>query len=434
MELSRYLKVYPAVDKPGRILLYATRRCALLELSESLWERVCLNGDISEGERETLLRLGVLVPSRQTEREEMLNTFVHANAQKRPFSLLVTLTLECNLACPYCFEDPFRGHFNMSEETAEDLLQLLSGKMRNGLDVKIDFYGGEALLALPRLKQIAGELQRMAGLYHVNFEFSIISNATLLTRKTVQELLPLGLTAVRTTLDGPPEIHNRQRPFVSGSGSFKTILANIKDLAGLIEIDLGGNYTRENYTRFPEMLDLLISEGITPQTIAAVGFFPVFPKVDGKGGDCSSTCASSSEPWAIEAGLFLRGEILKRGFNAPKPRMAGCMVEFDNDFVVACDGALFKCPAFMGYEELKVGTLRDGVIDYRDSHGLDHWKNEACLECAYLPLCFGGCRFFQRLNKGSIDAVECRKGLLDATLEGIIQQEQQYRHLVKCTV
>lgn len=34
MELSRYLKVYPCTGKPGRVMLLATRRCAVLELSE----------------------------------------------------------------------------------------------------------------------------------------------------------------------------------------------------------------------------------------------------------------------------------------------------------------------------------------------------------------------------------------------------------------
>ena len=39
MELTRYLKVYPCTGKPGRVLLYSTRRCALLEVSEALLER-----------------------------------------------------------------------------------------------------------------------------------------------------------------------------------------------------------------------------------------------------------------------------------------------------------------------------------------------------------------------------------------------------------
>src|SRR6266567_4656539 len=119
MELSRYLKAYPCQDKPGRVLLVATRRCAVLECSDLLWEKACSGGGLTEKEHETLTRLGVLVPDRDAEREEMRTTFETANRKSRHFALLVTLTLECNLACPYCFEDPFRGRFRMDDATAD---------------------------------------------------------------------------------------------------------------------------------------------------------------------------------------------------------------------------------------------------------------------------------------------------------------------------
>ena len=211
---------------------------------------------------------------------------------------------------------------------------------------------------------------------------------------------------------------------VSRRTSFDTILQNIKEICTLLPLEIGGNYTRENYLRFPEMLDILLQEGVAPDRLSAVGFFPVFPKSDGSvSGECNSVCAACDEPWMIEASLFLRGEILRRGFAAPKARMAGCMIEFDNDIVVGYDGSLYKCPVFMGQEEMRVGSLSDGINDYRHSHNLDVWKNDECLECAYLPLCFGGCRFFRKLKTGAIDGVDCRRVMLDASLETIIRQD-----------
>jgi uncharacterized protein len=409
-------------------LLFATRRCAVLELSDKLWAKVCSGGELSDKEAETLLRLKILVPDRAAEREELLETFNRANRMKRPFTALVTLTLECNLACPYCFEEPFRGSLKMSDDTAGVLIGMLQNKMAAGLDVKVDFYGGEALMALPRLKEIAGRLHEAARVNGVAFEFSIISNGTLLNRRVVEELLPLGLVGARLTLDGPPDIHNQQRPFVSGHESFATILHNITEVCDLLSLELGSNYTRENYRSFPEMLDILLQKGVTPDKLAAVGFFPVFPKSDGSvSGECSSVCSACDEPWMIESGLFLRGEILRRGFVAPKPRMAGCMVEFDNDLVVGYDGSLYKCPVFMGQEEMRVGTLAEGINDYHESHNLDVWKNDECLECAYLPLCFGGCRFFRKLKTGAIDGVDCRRAMLDASLERTVRQDLELR-------
>jgi uncharacterized protein len=379
---------------------------------------------LSDRERQILIDNGVLVSSLEGEREEMLGNFQRANAMKRPFSALVTLTLECNLACPYCFEDPFRGRFVMDAETADLLVQRLSERMAEGLDVTVDFYGGEALLRLDLLQGIAERLKTAARLHGVAFAFNLFSNGVLLTRSVVQELLPLGLAALRLTIDGPSDIHDIQRPFVSGRGSFAVILKNLVAVHDLVPVDLGGNYTRDNYQRFPELLDIMLEAGIDPASLKAVGFSPVMPKADGSGlGDHAATCACNSEPWAIEANLFLRGEIIRRGYPVSRLQASACMIEFANDLVVGYDGSLYKCPVFMGQERMRVGSLAEGVGDYRQSHNLDVWKNVECLECAYLPLCFGGCRFLRKLKTGAIDGVDCRRAMLDATLETVVRQD-----------
>ncbi len=80
-------------------------------------------------------------------------------------------------------------------------------------------------------------------------------------------------------------------------------------------------------------------------------------------------------------------------------------------------------PALMGWPELSVGTLADGITDYRTSHNLDIWHNDRCLDCAYLPLCFGGCRVMPMLKSGAIDELDCRKELYDAVLEEMVTGE-----------
>jgi len=428
MELTRYLKIYPCPDKPGRVLLYSTRRCALLEVPEALLERA-RTGSLADKERETLARLGFLAPSHAEEREEVRTSFDRINRDSRRFNAIVTLTLDCNLACPYCYEGSFRGRFAMSIATADLLLKLLTGRMDAGLSVSVSFYGGEALMALPLLKYIAAKMAAAAKERGVGFDFNMVTNGTLLTRGTVEELLPLGLKGAKLTIDGPRDIHDRQRPFVSGQGSFDLIVANIKETSDLLALQVGGNYTRYNYRRFPELLDFFLREGVSTDKLKFVIFSPVTPRADGSmvSGDVSAVCACTEEPWMIEASLFLREEILRRGFDTLKFKPSGCMVEFKNDLVVGYDGGLFKCPAFMGEESLRIGSLSEGGGDYAQSHGLDLWKCDECLDCPYLPLCFGGCRFLRRLRTGAMDGVDCRRTYLDATLEQIISQDMTLR-------
>lgn len=426
MPLSRYMKIFPDQDRPGSLLLYSTRKGSLVRMPEKVLKTVH-DGSLSETAQDTLRRLDLWVDDPAAEREAMASLVDFTNSRSATFMATFVLTLDCNLACPYCFEDHFRGNHAMDEDTAELLVAYVRREqIEQGRDVELRFYGGEPLMAVPRLKQIAGPLRDAATMAGTRFSCSLATNATLLTRPVVEDLLPFGLKSAQITLDGPPEIHNHQRPFVSGLGSYETIVDNLRSVYDLITIKPGGNFTRENYRQFPAMLDALLKAGIDPSKLGPVQFSPIHPKSGGHDPHGSS-CAVGSEPWLIEANLFLREETLRRGFSVDKLNMGICMIELTNNLVVNYDGTLYKCPPLMGWPEFAVGTLSTGIKDYRESHRLDLWKNGECLDCAYLPLCFGGCRFFRKLKTGTIDGVDCKKAMLDASLEQIIRQDLKYR-------
>ena len=259
MPLSRYLACFPDPEREGSFLLYSTRKGSLARVSARL-HAAALDGTLTDAERDALRLRELWVDDPAAEVAEMATIVDRTNTQSTTFSATVVLTLDCNLACPYCFEDGFRGNHAMSDATAELLMARIEhDQMARGRDVDLRFYGGEPLLALPLLKEIARRLQEAAQKAGVTFSFSLVTNATLLTRSVVAELLPLGLTSAQITLDGPPEIHDRQRPFVSGRGSFATIVSNIREVSELVKLMPGGNFTRENYRRFPEMLDALLA-------------------------------------------------------------------------------------------------------------------------------------------------------------------------------
>ena len=422
MPLSRYLKIYSVPDHPGSLLLYSTKKGSVVRVSAALLA-AARDGLLAEPERATLRRLEIWVDDPAVEREAMAAIVDQTNSRSATFAATVVLTLDCNLACPYCFEDHFRGKHAMSEETARLLVaHVKCEQIDRGRDVELRFYGGEPLMAVLRLKEIAGPLRDAATIAGTKFSCSLVTNATLLTRPVVEELLHFGLQSAQITLDGPEETHNSQRPFVSGLGSFNTIVANLRSVYDLITIKPGGNFTRDNYHEFPAMLDALLAAGIDPAQLGPVQFAPIHPKSGGHDLH-SAACVFGSEPWLVEANFFLRKETLRRGFSVEKPNMGICMVELTNNLVVAYDGTLYKCPPLMGWPEFSIGTLANGIGDYRESHNLDVWKNDECLDCAYLPLCFGGCRFFTKLKTGSIDGVDCRRAMLDASLETIMRQD-----------
>ncbi|HEX9023254.1 MAG TPA: geopeptide radical SAM maturase, partial [Geobacteraceae bacterium] len=335
MHLSRYLKIYPQAKRPGLNLLYSTRTGATLLIDEDTL-RAAQDGTLADPERDTLARLGLLVPDPAEEREEMRNIFLNANQRRNLFQGIVVLNLDCNLACPYCYEGNFRGGQYMSPATAKKVVETIRrGQIGKGRDVVLTFYGGEPLLSIPLMKEIAASLKEAAALRGTGFAFNLVTNGTLLSRPVAEELVPLGLNGAKFTLDGPRETHDKTRPFVSGKGSYDVIIARIREVCDLVPIQIGGNYTRHNYRSFPLLLNHLINERITPEKVTKVLFTPVIARASSSPvKDFDSGCACDYEPWVIEAGLFLREEVLARGFSTPRLKLFSCMAELENDLVI----------------------------------------------------------------------------------------------------
>jgi uncharacterized protein len=420
MHLSRYLKVYPAPDHPDNFMLYSTLRGSLVQVSEGTL-RAARAGTLAGTQAAELARLGILVADLDAEKQQMRGLVERANGRSHTFRGIVVLNLDCNLDCGYCYEESFRGDHYMTGATAQLLVDtLIRERISQGMDVLLSFYGGEPLLSLELIRNISEPLLQAAREHGVDYGFTLVTNGTLMNRETAEKLLPLGLRGAKFTLDGPREIHDSQRPYASGSGSFDTIVENICAIWDLVPLQLGGNFRPENYRDFPRLLDHLLGLGITPEKLAQVQFTPVTPKAGCA--EYSSGCASSEEPWLMEALVFLREEILARGFATPKPTVSACIVELENNAVVNYDGSLYKCPAFMGWQGLSIGTLEQGVADYSASHSIGNWQIDRCLDCSYLPLCFGGCRFLTLLRGKGLSEVDCRLEFLDATLERILLQ------------
>lgn len=427
MRLSGYIKIFPCRDDPSRFLLFSTRTFAKLLVPRTLFEALD-EGTLSDMERDTLADNGFLVHDKDTERHEMMSAIDEANRRSSRAVLTVVINLDCNLSCAYCYEGGQRGRHYMTSETMELLACFAEEKyLSRGKDLLIDFYGGEPLLSAGQIGDISRKLKSLAEREGRHYEFTLVTNGTLLTRAVISQLVPLGLKSARITLDGPRDNHDSYRPFVSGEGSFNVIIQNLADVSDLIGIGIGGNYTRDNYRSFPQLLDTLIARGLTPERISHVMFSPVTEALGRHlSPEFSEGCVSTDEPWLLEASVFLREEILRRGFFTPRVSPTICMIELQDNLVVNFDGTIYKCPAFIGCQDLEAGHLKSGFTDYGRTHNLAVWKKDECGDCAYLPLCFGGCRFLRLIRTGAIDDVECRRSYFDAVLEEFVLQDIRY--------
>ncbi len=427
--LSPYISTFPFEERPGSRLVFSSKKTSVAVLTDEVLRSIEA-GTLSSEDLATLTKLGVAVHDREEEKRMMLTYVDGLNAGNRNLNISVIINLDCNFRCVYCYEEGLKGNIYMSGETIEQLLSFIKAGFTPGKnDLNIDFYGGEPLMSKAAIKYISGNLKAFTSERGAEYGFTLVTNGSLFNRKTAEELSEVGLKAIKVTLDGPAEVHDRYRPFKSGAGSFDAIIRNLKDTCDIVKIGIGGNFERGNYEKFIPLLDILEKEGLTPYRVSQVKFSPVMsrPAGDISPMDYSDGCMSINEPWLFEADLRRREEVLKRGYRVPRLMPMPCHAEIDDAFVVNVDGEIYKCPTFIGRKGYGIGNVKEGIRDGRDAYRLDNWKNGKCLGCEYLPICFGGCRYMAFLRDGNIETIDCKKPYLDAALETLIRQDIKYR-------
>ncbi|NOZ68936.1 MAG: putative geopeptide radical SAM maturase [Deferribacteres bacterium] len=428
MKLSRYIKIFPFEKKPGYLLLYSTKKASMVLVKEETFDSIAA-GTLSPEKEAMLLKLGMVVPDGETEKREVTGFMEEINRRNSGLNISVILNLDCNFDCIYCYESGMKGKLYMNDGTAGLLTAFIKERFTPGKkSLNIDFYGGEPLLSTDLIKSVSAEMKSFAQSRGASYTFTLVTNGSLFKRRIAEDLVSMGLKGVKITIDGPPETHNACRPFKSGAGSFDTIIKNIKETCDIVNVAVGGNFQKDNFEKFPLLMDHLQHEGLTPERIYELKFDPVMNRADGDrtAADYTDGAMTVNEPWVIQAGTSLREQILKRGYRTPKITPSPCQVEITDSFVVNFDGVIYKCPVFIGKDGFSIGDLRNGVRDYTAEYKPGIWKNEKCVECGYLPLCFGGCRYMSYVRDGNIDHLDCKRAYFDATLEDLVRQDIQY--------
>ena len=164
------------------------------------------SGEIDATDRVALARSG-LAPT--TELGALAHRFARARRRgpPRPLDYLILVpTLRCNLACSYCqvSRAPETGSgFDWDEATLNAVRRLVAGLEARA--VKIEFQGGEPTLRPDLLQAVIDAVPE-----GVEPSFVICSNLQVLD-ETVLALFDRPDVSISTSLDGPADLHARQR-------------------------------------------------------------------------------------------------------------------------------------------------------------------------------------------------------------------------------
>ena len=139
---------------------------------------------------------------------------------------LFVVTLRCDHSCGYCqvsrvTED--RARFDMTVETAAKAIELMFQSPAR--ELKVEFQGGEALLNFALVQWCVERIERMNRIERRTIEFVIATNLAPLTDE-ILEFCRAHQVTLSTSLDGPADVHNANRPRAGGD-SYEQVVRNL---------------------------------------------------------------------------------------------------------------------------------------------------------------------------------------------------------------
>ncbi len=405
-----------------------------------------------------LARHGFVVDDREAERDALDKFFADFKNNTDEIHVTVLTTLQCNFACDYCLQGDHEEHNRYANKMTLDSAGRVCDWLRERLDtvqprkLSLTFFGGEPLLNLPMMYEIAERAWAETQRRHVEMQTSVITNGLLLTPEVVDRLEPYGLNGFKVTLDGDRDTHDRMRPLRGGQGTFDRIIENVRQVAHRCNIAIGGNFDETSVDSYPALLDFLKEQDFA-DSLVKVAFKPIIstradtPTPNGLipltavdptgkplGGGCMTSAgagAGGGSPcdschFLDEKTSFLREETKARGFHtADGVHMGPCEIHMQHAYTIGTDGSLYACPGFATESDQSVGHIDARTDIHRERAGeqfdaLAAWRS--CGDCSFIPVCAGGCSVASHNELGDMNTPACHKDSFESALVSLAHE------------
>ena len=331
---------------------------------------------------------------------------------------MVVPTLRCNSSCIYCQvkrNEKSDHSADMTKETAKNIIRTIFECPSKF--IKIEFQGGDPSTDFEMVQYIIEEAEWMNLRKQKCVEFVICTNLTLLTPKMVKYLKD-HKCLISTSLDGPKDIHDHNRPLQDESldhhAIFEKNINMIRDIWGDKEC-VGALMTTSKYSlgHFPEIVDEYIRLGlncISFRSLNPYGFakqykdkvaYPIEDFIENYKIGLNYVLEQNKKGVFIIEGFA--SLLLKRiltpfatGFvDLQSPAgvgISGAIYDYDGSVYVADEGRMM---ARMGNDVFKLGNVNTStyqeLFNGEKLHSIIHQANTECLpacsDCVFQPYC-----------------------------------------------
>lgn len=365
-----------------------------------------------------LIQGGFLVDPDFDEVAEVRRRFWDAR-REAPMVVTITTTLDCNLACYYCYEE--RSEQRLEAPDAATIARWVTDRLdaSGKRSLHVDWYGGEPLLNPDLIEVLSQSLQALCRERGVAYAASIVSNGTLWPDDVGAFVARHAIREAQISLDGLEHEHNRRRRYRhqhrpdDGTSSFTKAVALIDALLDHVRVDLRVNIDPGNAGDAVPLMNMARERGwfgrrfpivVAPARLAQYSERSKFMLDHGL--DSRSFDALSSQ-MRSECGDSVRFEDPYVSNGQLQPRMSVCAALADDSVVFGADKALYRCGLQVSEPSRAVGKLHAtsrrvipiqplnatvaAASDQQWWTTYDPTHESRCGGCSFLPLCWGGC-------------------------------------------
>jgi len=374
---------------------------------------------------------------------------------------IISPTLRCNHQCVYCHakSQPMNAKgFDMDKETAKATVDFIF--QTPSKSIGIEFQGGDPLANFPIIEYIIDYAKKVNEKKKKNMKFVMVSNLTMMDNDILKVLIK-NKVGLCTSLDGPKELHDKNRKYLDGKSSYNKVVHWINVIKKEHKYHLGALPTTTKFSlNYPkQIVDEYVKQGFNELRVRAMnnaGFAHELWKKIGYTPEEYVNFWKIILDYIIE--LNKKGTKIKEGmsilitkkFLSRKYHNYTCWGAPCGAALSQCaydqNGDIFACDEARSFDVFKIGNVKEN--DYKQVFLSPTVSNiisvssgmlTGCNRCVWHPFCGSCvvCTFGQQGNIIGDMAIdnECkiRKLMLEHVLKKIVFSEEERKMLFEWT-
>lgn len=395
MKLARQDNIIAIKTAKGDVVGFHAHNLQVARLDEGVWS--ALSGETSDVEVESELK---------TWNREIDPQATDAHLEQKVRSYSINVSQVCNLKCTYCAAGG-DGTFGEKRKHIEidviyEQMRMLLHDVPAGEVFDVTFFGGEPLVAQENIRQLARFARMQVAGRGIDLRFRVITNGTLVDENAAELLASINCH-VTVSIDGPPEVNDRQRKTAGGQGSTARALKGVEQLLKVRDrlgsLSFGAVFGK-HHTGVLE----------TYQFLRPFGFDSIKFDFAAEAGDTESSNAFAEQIALTADFAFAQGgekelrsigafDHYFRTLDQQRRVMNHCGAGKSHLYADA-QGRLSACQWLIGKPAEQVGRGLELNAEKLKAYESPLQEQNNCQSCWARNLCGGGCLFVNQLKNG----------------------------------